>query len=485
MNNIATNSLAHAIQNYFRNVADKRDPIKTDMVDQKTVGAVTNRSVTMPSEVSLKLKANKGQKHILHVIHKSANGVLTLNTVFPFQQVTMATQGSGLNTVNVGVITPASSAKHERAIGTNVDNKALAFGNSNFAAFSRLFSSNTLNGATIVGNLTETYIPKLTKTWTEPYHKEVKDLSPDLSNGKVSVGTAINHITLRLWEALKVLETAKNLTDAQRSERIQKFWNDYQTVFNDWVNKYNYLDKSLAVYAEPNGVDPDVSAYLGIHAVADELNPAKIYSAEGETSFVPEVNRGYISAIVLGDETDEEEKFKFGIYKASASNREELETLTDEEEISKTVEVCTRRVLITDGAGNTTKVQVRVRDESYGPKNIIKHSRSFFNIPVGSTVEIRGKLNFRMVKAGSLAITAEIVTNKFKVYGAQNAIVGDIVTNDIVELNEASLTDSFLDIIGEADVLEATDNTQLHNSDDLQQPDTGVVPSETQSDDNM
>lgn len=483
MNNTATSSLASAIQTYFRNVADKRDPIKTDMVDQKTVGAVSGRNVTMPSEASVKLKANKANKHILHVIHKVSNGVLTLNTVFPFQQVTLPTTGSGLNTVNVAVITPASSSKHERTQGANVDNKAIAFGNSNFPAFSRLFNSDSLNGATIVGNLTETYIPKLTKTWTEPYFNQaVKGLVGDLADGSISVGTAINHITLRFWEALKVIEADKEMNDADRSAKMKSYWEQYQVLFASWLEK-GYLDKSLAMYAEPNSVDPDVSAYLGTHSVLDELNPSKIHSREGETSFLPEVNKGYISAIILGDETDEEGKFKFGIYKASATNRDSLETLTEQAEIEKTVEVCTRRVQITDGAGNTLKIQVRVRDESYGvDSKPIKNSRAFYNIPVGSAVEIRGKLVFRMVKQGSLAITAEVqTTNKFQVYGSQNSIIGDLTTSDAVELTSTDLGDSFFDIIGQGDLLGASQDPA---PSDEKQPE-GVAPSDTQSDDNM
>ena len=85
------------------------------------------------------------------------------------------------------------------------------------------------------------------------------------------------------------------------------------------------------------------------------------------------------------------------------------------------------------------KVQVRVRDQSYGSDSKpIKLSRSFFNIPVGTPVEIRGKLQFRMVRTGSQAITAEVVANNFKVYGAQNMIIGDLTTTDSLALVDAS-----------------------------------------------
>lgn len=475
--NTATNSLAEAIRSYFGPVADKRESIKTTMVDQKTVGAVSSRSSLMPSEVALKLKANKANKHLLHVIHKASNGVLSLNTVFPFQQVTLNNQG-GLNTVNVGVITPASASQHERTVGSNVDNKALAFGNSNFAAFARTFASDLLNGASLSGNLTETFIPKLNKTWTQPYHTKVKGLPED-----VTVGHAVNHITLLIWSTLKAIEADTKLTDSDRDTKIQKFWAEYQTIFNDWLAR-GYLDRSLAVYAEPNGVDPDVSAYLGINATADELNPNKIYSKEGETSFLPETNKGFLTAIILDDKTDEEGKFQFGIYKVQSGNREELTTLEDEEEISKSVEVCTRCVQITDGAGNTLKVQVRVRDEVYGAgSKPIKLSRTFFNYPVGSVIELRGKLQFRMVRSGSQAVTAEIISNKFKVYGAQNMIVGDLSTSDSQELlNVENVGESFMDMIGgDSSEFLTTNSDQTSEA----QPQDSVQPTETQTDDNM
>lgn len=475
--NTASNKLSEAIRTYFGPVADKREPIKTTMVDQKTVGAVSARSSLIPSEVALKLKANKTNKHLLHVIHRASNGVLSLHTVFPFQQVTMGNQGN-LNTVNVGVITPAANSKHERTVGANVDNKAIAFGNSNFAAFARTFASSLLNGASISGNLTETYIPKLNKTWTTPYHTAVKNLPPE-----TTVGQAINHITLLIWSTLKAIEADTKLIDSDREKKIQQFWNEYQAVFKDWLAR-EYLDRSVAVYAEPNGVDPDVSAYLGINAPSDELNPSKIYSQDGETSFLPEVNKGFLTAIILDDETDQDGKFKFGIYKVAAGNREELITLDDEEEIAKTVEVCTRCVQITDGAGNALKIQVRVRDQSYGSDSKpIKLSRSFYNIPVGTPVEIRGKLQFRMVRAGSQAITAEVVANNFKVYGAQNMIIGDLSTTDSQELLEVSeVPESFMSMIsdGNADLLNASAEQQ-----DGQSEPNSVQPTETQTDKNM
>ena len=474
--NTATNFLADSIRSYFGPVADKRESIKTSMVDQKTVGAVSSRNSLMPSEVSLKLKANKANKHLLHVIHKSLNGTLSLNTVFPYQQVTLNNQG-GLNTVNVGVITPASSSQHERSVGANVDNKALAFGNSNFGAFARTFSSKLLNGSSLTGNITETYIPKLNKIWTQPYHTKVKGLPED-----VTVGHAVNHITLLIWSTLKAIEADKQLTDSDREAKIQKFWEEYQTIFNDWLAR-DYLDRSLAVYAEPNGVDPDVSAYLGINATADELNPNKIYSKEGEASFLPETNKGFFTAIILDDQTDEEGKFQFGIYKVQAGNREELVTLDDEEEIAKSVEVCTRMVQISDGAGNAVKVQVRVRDESYGvgykPN---KYSRAFYNLPVGSVVELRGKLQFRMVRSGSQAVTVELhVTNKFKPYGAQNMIVGDLSTTDSQELLEVeNVGDSFLDMIGGSELLSTTSNVATQ-----QDAEASVQHTETMTDEDM
>lgn len=476
MNTKTLTTTASAIKDYFGAVANKREPIKTDMVDQKVVGSISNRNVLIPSEVSLKLKANKANRHILHVIHKVGNGMLTLNTVFPFQQVSHSLTGSGLNTVNVGVITPASSSKHERATGPNVDLKSIAFGNSNFAAFSRTFSSNLLNGCSISGNLTETFVPKLKEVWTQPYHDKVPGFDKDIP----SVGVAVNHITLLLWSMLKQIESDSKLKEAQREEKIQQFWKEYQVVFNDWIAR-GYLDSSIAVYAEPNGVDPDVSAYLGITAAADELNPAKIYSEEGETSFTPEVNKGYLTAIILDDETDDEGKFQFGIYKAN-STRDNLIVLTEEDEIANNAEICTRRVMIQDGAGNFVKIQVRVRDEVYGASRPIKLARSFWNIPVGSPVEIRGKLQFRMVKSGSQAITAEVVATRFKTYSAQNMIIGDISTADADELlNTVEAGDSFFSILGGTNTLEAQTNAALHPDP----VDETIQPSETLSDDNM
>ena len=65
--NTAQGKLTEAIRTYFGAVADKREPIKTNIVDQKTVGSVSSRSALMPSEVALKLKANK-RKNIINEI---------------------------------------------------------------------------------------------------------------------------------------------------------------------------------------------------------------------------------------------------------------------------------------------------------------------------------------------------------------------------------------------------------------------------------
>lgn len=473
--NVAESKLAKAITTYFGSVADKREPIRTTMVDEKTVGTVSNRNFLIASDVSVKLKANKANKHLLHVIRRNATGILSLHTIFPFQNTTLNRRGTGLSTANVAVITPASSQQHKRSIGA--ENKAIAFGNSNFAAFARLFSSQSLNGATIVGNLTETYIPKLNKTWTQPYHTTIRNVE-----GTLTVGQAINHLTLLFWSTLKAIEADSKLTDADREKKIKEFWDQYQSLFKDWIVR-GYLDTSLAIYAEPNSVDPDVSAYLGVSSPTEELDASKIHSLEGETSTVAKVNRGYLSAVILADEADDEGKFKFGIFKQNAANKDDLVTLENDEEITNTPEVCTRRVLIVDGAGETLKVQVRVKDETYGENSRpIKHSRSFYNLPVGTPVDIRGELTFRLVRDGSQAITAEVESTKFKAYATNNMIVGDLTTVDNQDFTVDPDSTNFLEMIGaNADTLLA--NAPEQNQQEIEQ--TGVQPTETQTDENM
>lgn len=461
-----TTVLANAVTKYFGTaLADKRQPIKTDLVDQKIIGAVAGRTNVMKSKYNAVLKANKGQG-ILHVILKATNGTLSINTLFPFTDTRLNRRGTGTNSVGVYALTSSSSSEYERSLTNQQDApKALVFGNGNLPAFGRLFASERLNGSKLSGELTQAYIPTLGSVWAKDYFEVI-------GGKQLTVGNAINSITLKIWSTLQNALLDTTMTEVDKQEAYAKTWNTYQNLYKVWISK-GYLDLSTVLYSKPNSVFPVVAAFLGTTSTADELNVQKIIGTEdGRTSEMPILNEASLHAIILDDEQDEYGKHQFGIFKLATLSADNHETLEDEDEISKTAEIATRAVMIFDGAGKQLKARVRVVDEVYGNSKPVKHSRSFFNLAVGSIVHLDGELTFRTLKEGSQAVIAEIECDG-DFMGAQantNMIVGDIATSDMEEIDLTQLT---LD----ADVLTAT------------QPESNepapVLQSDTQSDDEM
>ena len=151
-------------------------------------------------------------------------------------------------------------------------------------------------------------------------------------------------------------------------------------------------------------------------------------------SYLPDINRGYMMAIVTDAITDSSGKFQYGTYPASIRTQEDLMTITDETEIKNTPEVTTRELSITDGAGNTVLVSARMRDTRSGSgsnRTLNKRSRAFADIPVGSQIIILGcKVAPKYSKEGTQAIRFELSDMNYKVINstASNLVVGDLTS---------------------------------------------------------
>lgn len=465
--NQSKNVLADAIVKYFgADLADKRQSIKTDLVDQKIIGAISARTNIAKSKYCASLKANKANSSILHTILKAGNGTLSLNTLFPFQDVQLNRRATAVNTVNLFVMTAASSGEYERSVNASSDApKSLVYGNGNIAALGRLFASERLNGADLRGDITTTYIPTLPSIWNGPYFEPI-------GGREITVGQAINIITLKIWKNLQATLASEALTEVDKQEAYTKAWNTYQNLYNVWISK-GYVDMSTVLYAKPNGIKPDVAAYLGTTSTSDELNVQKIMgTSDGRTSSVPEMNEGNFHAIILDDEHDEYGKHQFGIFKLATLSAENHDVLEDDEEISKTPEIASRAIQIFDGAGKSLKARVRVVDQVFGSSKPVKTSRSFYNLAVGTVVHLQGNIHFRTLKEGSQAVVAEIEVEDFMASTVnQNMILGDILTSDTMEDFDLSSLTSELDFVP--------------TNQDPVPTEQVPVPSDTQSDDEM
>lgn len=468
MNQINQNSiLVTSMKAIYGNLVDRRNDVKTDIADQKILGAAAGRTNVIKSKAALSLKANKANACIMHYMKKAGNGTLSLHTLFPFQHTGFNRRGTSYSTVNLFVSVGASSSPYGKTVPNRPDlPKSLAFGDGNVAAMARTFYSERLNGIELRNDFTEEYVPILNTVWDSPYFEKHGER-------QLTVGQAMNFTTLKLWLNIQDVKDNTKLSDADREEKYLAIWNQYQTFQKLWV-QYKYLDISTVAYAKENAIKPDVAAYLGTTAAADELNPQKIIGTpEGLTSTEPQMNEGNFHAILLDDEQDEYGKHHFGIFKLSTFSADNMETLTDSDEISKTPEICSRSVMIFDGAGRQLKARARVVDETYGSNSTpVKTSRSFFNLPVGTIVHIQGDISFRTLKEGSQAIVVEIESEDYMPSGSnQNMVVGDVTTSEI-DLNEFSLSDP------SALLLNATEDQAPQQQED-------VVPTNTQTDDEM
>lgn len=459
--------LASSMKAIFGALVNRRDDVRTDIADQKILGAVAGRTNIIKSKSALSLKANKTHASIMHYIQKAGNGTLSLHTLFPFQDTRFNRRGTGITTVNMFVSVCASSSPYEKSVPNKPDApKSLAFGDGNIAALARLFASDRANGADIRSDFTEAYVPILNATWDSPYFEKHGDIQR-------TVGQAINLITLKFWLDIQNVQDNARLSDADREEQYSKMWTQYQAYTKLWAQK-KYIDMSVVAYAKENAIKPDVAAYIGTTAAADEINPQKIIGTpEGLTSKEPQMNEGYFHAILLDDEVDEYGKHHFGIFKLATLTADNMETLTDSEEIAKTAEICSRSIMIFDGAGRQLKARARVSDKTYGSNTPpIKTSRSFHNLPTGSIVHIQGDVAFRTLKEGSQAIIVEIESEDYIPSGSnQNMVVGDITTSE-VDLEAFTLSDPT------AMLLNANEETPAATTQD-------VIPTNTQTDDEM
>ena len=457
--------LVDAITKYFgTNLANRRQSIKTSLIDKKITGANSTRNIQMESDLVVCLKANKSIGSMMLQMVKTASGQITLNCLFPFQHVTMNTNGSGISNSNVHILVPASSQEYERAVNHQKPEagKAITFGNGNLAAISRTFASKCLNGCIIAGNMTTAYIPKLANVWAQPYYKQ-------LDNKQISVGEAINQITRNIWRALKDTESS-DVTAAEKEARYSELWEQYTKAHAVWIAK-GYLDTSNVIYADENSIEPGVFAFLGVNAAADELNAKKIYGTlEGQMSFTPNVNRVNACALITNTTESESGKFQYGIYTAGRKAEERI-VLEDDDLIAKTVEICTKEIQIVDGAGRDVLIQARARDIAFGTgENVrpIKLSRNLASIPEGAMVQLRGTLNFRPVREGSQAIRFEVdVTSQRQYMSNNNLIIGDITTEDeIIDESSFNFDDEFEQLQANQSTVDDNVNVQTDTSSD-------------------
>jgi hypothetical protein len=443
----AQNTIDNTLIKYFgEKLANKRDNVHTDLADVKIVGSAAHRNMQIPTMVSVTLKADKRNNNHLMLINKAVNGVLSLNVVFPFQHVDFNTMGNGIQTDTVFVQVSASSGQYQRVINANnPDLKGIANSNGNLTRLASIFESKVLNGATIIGSVIDGWIPRLGNVYSLSYH--------DTINGEtIGVINAINRITLNIWNRIKSIEES-DLVEADKQNGYKAEWDKYLSFFEAW-KAHNYIDVSNVIYAVENSIEPVCAAFLGTRSSVPELDTNKVYGTINGSSYVPKTNRIFACGVISGASRSENGKFEYGVFKAGRG--EDRIVLEDQDEISKTVEICTKELYITDGIGREVTIQVKARDIQYGVgSRPIKLSRRLANEPVGSMLQLNGTLKFRPVREKSQAVKFEVELIDHQTYGSQtNAIVGNIETSDsIIFTNDG---DAYLDF--DLDMLSANDN---------------------------
>ena len=303
------NMIDNTLIKYFgEKLANKRDNVHTDLVDVKIVGSAAHRNMQIPTMVTATLKADKRNNNHLMLINKAVNGVLSLNVVFPFQHVDFNAMGNGIVTDTVFVQVAASSGQYQRVINpNNPDLKGIANSNGNLARLASIFESNILNGASIIGSVIDGYIPRLNNVYSQQYH--------DTINGEsVGVITAINRITLNIWNRIKGIEES-DMVEVDKQNGYKAEWDKYLSFFEVW-KAHNYIDVSNVIYAVENSIEPVCAAFLGTRSSAPELDTNKVYGTINGSSYVPKVNRIFACGVVSGASHSENGKFEYGIFKA-------------------------------------------------------------------------------------------------------------------------------------------------------------------------
>lgn len=484
-----------ALKRFHNNV--NTAPIQTGIKDQKVMGAIATKNLNLPLEAPLDLAANWNWPEMYYnYLYKSQNGTISLHTCFPMQQTRLVRDGatSRADTVHLFVATSAHNGRHERNVGT-LDNPVMqiVYSNGNIGNFERMFSSNKINGATLVSNVTTRLVPASLKMFRDTMY-------PTPINGNsYPVGKVINRLTLNIWNAIQLVNSNEEMESTEKQEAISKYWDQYQTLLEDW-EKLGFLVKSNIPYAIDNTVKNSNSVQLGYSNTNSELDYHHVYGTEtGQASFTPYNNRVYCTAIITDAETDEHGQYSYGIYPSNIRSKDELYTLTDDQEIAQTPEVCTRQLLISDGAGNSVYISARVSDMENGTRDnrkITKRSRIFNQLPAGTQIVIvGGRLDFKYCNSGTLAVRAEISDFNYMTMSSRgaNTVVGDIasVQEDVIIIEpdlSADIEDDqdFQDI----DLGTLVENTRqsIQNVDKPQQEEQAPQPAiqtDAQSDDEM
>lgn len=437
-------------------------PISTTVVDQKIVGAVSNRSPNLPNENAFSYTVNRKRPDMfLNFITKSPQGKFNLNTLFPMSSVNFPRGNSNtLDTVNVYVAVAASSGKHQRNVGSPEQPQMVtAYANGNIGNFARMFESMKITGCHGIASISQALVPASVDFVTKNYFEQI--------GGKdYIIGTVINRATMNTWKNIRAIQENlsgdyESVTDKETALAAQ--WQAYQEAREMWVLQ-GYLVESNIQYAIENGIKNTNSAELGFTNSSPELNASSIYGTEyGMASYLPDVNRGYMTAILTDAVTDSSGKFHYGTYPASIRSQEDLMTLTDPDEIKTTPEVTTRELMITDGAGNNVFVSARMRDTRSGSgsnRTLNKRSRAFADIPVGSQILIIGcKIAPKYSKEGTQAIRFELSELNYKVItsASSNLVVGDLTSVQ----DDTFVTDGHVQQLGMDEDIEDFDLSSL------------------------
>lgn len=421
-------------------------PVATSLKNAIATGNI-GKPTTFTTSVSMTLKAVKSLNstalsNALLLLNKSAKGIVTIQAVVPTQSAVVSR--NQISAIPVHLVMPlhideVMRTNEETHVTTNTIN------NSNILEYINAVKSPQINALNVQGNITETYI--LTND------EQARALTKDKNTGEVmSTIECINVNVLQIWNAINVLANTETLDDQEKHDKLQEAWNRYERLINVFVTK-GILVKSNAIYPTPNGLRSMLTAMPGTNTTqVPSLNYTDVYNGSVRSLQQPDL---IVGSAIISDKQAMDNGFKYTVLPVTA--RENKTPLVNEEEISKTMEVASRELIIYDGAGQEVAVSVQVRDVRYSGEAIIKRSRTFFAFTPGTELFFNSTVRPRFVKSGSNAIKFEIGDNgtnfEYKVVQTpSNIAVGDI------EIEEFDLDASF----------EAYDDVSAFNPDDVE-----------------
>lgn len=369
-------------------------PIATEIADVQVAGSNLVQESAFSTKIVEMLQVVPDLKKLVrYFLTKSPQGIVSLHAMLPYHRVGVRLNGENNrpNIVRQTLFVAVNCNKNEF---DTKDQGVHVISESNLAMSELSFESNgTYNGIVVIGSPIENYIPFNRDTWLQEFKES-------------TVGEIANDLTLKTFFELQELSASlHNAEETRDPEEIRglmaKKWKKYTDNEAMLVAK-NILVQSNLIYADSCTFAPVTTPFQNTGSANPYLNAKKLFgSVEAGASYAPTVSLVCASGVITPKEADDVTGYKYGQY-AVSSKRDEIVTVPEDAKAT-TLETTTRELMVYDGSGRTTNLQITVNDITRN-NNIIKRSSRLAELPAGTHVKANGKLTLRLKQEKCYAV---------------------------------------------------------------------------------